>query len=439
MNNIKILKAEITNFKNIDYKQIDFDGRSIIIAGKNGLGKSSLIQAIMSPIDASYIPIEPIKQGEEKGSISLVIGGTMNGEQVKYKLGVFFSQADKRGRITIEDREGTPIKGGERGIIDGIVGNISFDIMSFIRLGEKNGKISKPGVREQIEILKELIPQETLDQLHALDLEKKKKYDQRTDLNRDIKFLDKQIKESSFTQDDIEKYSEKVTIAELSKKIEEANRSNDIYEKCQKIINDAPENKKELDEEIQKLEEQLQKRKNEREHLDKQEKKCLKWIKEHSIIDTSKLTQQLENASEHNTKHEQVKLYDETIKSLRSKEIEAENISERLVKIEEEKKSIFANAKMPVKGLEFDEEIVTFRGLPLSEGNIPSSQLIYIGLRIGMALNPNLRLLVIRDGSLLDSETMKYVLSVCEKYGYQVLIEVVKSEEGELTVEFVES
>jgi hypothetical protein len=93
---------------------------------------------------------------------------------------------------------------------------------------------------------------------------------------------------------------------------------------------------------------------------------------------------------------------------------------------------------MPVKGLAFDEENVTFRDLPLSEGNIPTSQLIGIGLKIGMALNPNLRLLVIRDGSLLDDKTMKFILKTCEEKGYQLLIEVVKHEGGELSLEFIE-
>jgi hypothetical protein len=57
-----------------------------------------------------------------------------------------------------------------------------------------------------------------------------------------------------------------------------------------------------------------------------------------------------------------------------------------------------------------------------------------------MALNPNLRLLVIKDGSLLDNKTMKYVLDACDKKGYQLLIEQVSDEDSEeVKVEFIEN
>ncbi len=121
------------------------------------------------------------------------------------------------------------------------------------------------------------------------------------------------------------------------------------------------------------------------------------------------------------------------------KKASADKLSSRLKKIEEEKKALFSSAKMPVKGLEFDEENVTFRGLPLSEDQLPTSQLIGVGLKIGMALNPNLRLLVIRDGSLLDETTMNFILKTCEDKGYQLLIEMVeKTESGEVSLEFIE-
>ena len=154
-NGLKLIKAEIKNFKNIDHRVIDFDGKSIMIIGPNKAGKSSLIQALMSPVDSSYIPLEPIKQGEEKGHINIVIAGEVNGEPVKYTVGCHFNESNKRGTITLLDKTGNQIKSGTKNILDGIIGDISFNIMDFIKLGVTDtGKRSETGVKQQIEIIK---------------------------------------------------------------------------------------------------------------------------------------------------------------------------------------------------------------------------------------------------------------------------------------------
>ena len=74
-NGLQLLSANIYNFKNISSKEIYNNGRSFLITGSNQKGKSSFLQALLSPLDATWMPIEPLKQGEEKGFIKLKIGG----------------------------------------------------------------------------------------------------------------------------------------------------------------------------------------------------------------------------------------------------------------------------------------------------------------------------------------------------------------------------
>lgn len=436
---LKVLKAEITNFKNIDYREVEFNGRSVIIAGPNQAGKSSLIQAICSPLNSKYIPLEPIKEGEEKGKVELTIGGKLDGEDVTYSIEYFFTQGNKRGRLALFDEEGTQIKGGEKGILNSIIGDISFDIMEFVSLGRtKTGAKSVEGVRKQIEILKSIMPKDAIKKIHELDTEKQEKYDLRHSVNLEVKFLKSKLDQSAFTQEEIDKYSEVLSVKDLMEEIQKAQEKNGIYDKSEEIVDSYEDNCKELDEEIAELEVKLKKRKAEREHLDVQKAKCEAWMKKNPKKDISDLQEKIDNIQEHNSNVAKVQDYEKSRKELDEKSKESDNLTERLKAIEEEKKAVFSNAKMPVKGLEFDEDNVTFRGLPLSEGNIPTSQLIGVGLKIGMAMNPNLKLLVIRDGSLLDQKTMNFILDVCEKKGYQLLIEVVKHEGGDLSVEFIE-
>jgi hypothetical protein len=438
---IRILKAEIKNFKSIDYKQIDIDGRSLIIAGPNQAGKSTMIQALMSPVDSKYIPIEPIKEGEEKGSVSIVIGGSLDGEPVKYDIGVHFTPGNKRGKLTMTDLNGgAKLKDGIKGAIDQLVGNISFDIMEFIRMGvTSTGKVSKEGVKKQIEILKGLMPLEVVKQLGELDRERLTIYEKRTDLNREIKFFGNQVIEAGYSQEDIDKYSKRLDTVEIIQKIDEAKETNERLVKSHEFVNDTANFINDAEEEIKELQTQIELKRKEIKERQELDVKYQKYIERNAQKDITWLQEQLANVSEHNTHHEKVKQVEENNKQAREKRDEAEAITQRIKAIDKEKKEIFSSAKMPVKGLAFDEDTVTFRGLPLSDGNISTSQLIGIGLRVGMALNPNLRLLVVRDGSLLDDQTMQYILGMCEKHGYQLLIEVVKSDEGELTIEYVES
>jgi len=437
---LRVLKAEIKNFKNIDYKEVDLNGRSLFIVGPNAVGKSSLIQAILSPVDSQYIPLEPIKEGEQRGSAKITIGGNIDGDPVKYTVACHFSQEHKRGVLTLTDSDGNDHKQGARNILDGIIGDISFNIMDFIKLGQtKMGKVSKEGVREQIEILKGLMSDDVIKSIAKLDEEKAKIYEQRTDINRETKFMSSQIEKNGFTQEEIDKYSEPLDVKELSDKITAAKEKNININRSKEFIQNFPEKEKNLDEHIAEAEKVLADLRKQKEDEFEQKAKCELYLKKNpKLIDVDVLTVQLENLSDHNTKHLQVKEMDAIVIKKAEEEKKALAISDRLKAIDEEKKTLFANAKMPVKGLAFDEENVTFRDLPLSEGNIPTSQLIGIGLKIGMALNPNLRLLVIRDGSLLDDKTMKFILKTCEEKGYQLLIEVVKHEGGELSLEFIE-
>ena len=115
---LRIHKAEIENFKNIDYNELQIDGRSMVIAGKNEAGKSSLIQALVSPFNSTFTPLEPIKEGEERGKLEITIGGELEGEPIKYKVSTYFTPGNKKGRLGHEASQGNIIKGSEKTLLD---------------------------------------------------------------------------------------------------------------------------------------------------------------------------------------------------------------------------------------------------------------------------------------------------------------------------------
>lgn len=78
-------------------------------------------------------------------------------------------------------------------------------------------------------------------------------------------------------------------------------------------------------------------------------------------------------------------------------------------------------ASMPVAGLSVSEDGVTFNGIPIAQ--IAESEKIKVGMAVSMALNPTLKVLLIRDGSLLDPDNMKLIEEMVKAKDFQALIE----------------
>ncbi len=90
------------------------------------------------------------------------------------------------------------------------------------------------------------------------------------------------------------------------------------------------------------------------------------------------------------------------------------------------KAAAIAGAEMPVPGLSFGDGEVLFDGLPLDQAS--QAEKIRISVAIAMAANPKLRVLCIRDGSLLDRESLRLLSELIESQDYQCWLEVTDDE-----------
>jgi len=64
---MKIESIEIKNFKSIAHERIDIKGSNVYVLGKNGVGKSSFLDAIFKIINGKDLPAKLVKEGQEKG------------------------------------------------------------------------------------------------------------------------------------------------------------------------------------------------------------------------------------------------------------------------------------------------------------------------------------------------------------------------------------
>jgi hypothetical protein len=141
-------------------------------------------------------------------------------------------------------------------------------------------------------------------------------------------------------------------------------------------------------------------------------------------IETGPLVQKAREAEGINKVIEQRKKFEELTARVERKRMDTESFTHKIDKNTKERAEAIARAQMPVEGLAFGEGEVLYGGLPL--GNASSAEQLRVSVGVAMAANPKLRILRVRDGSLLDDESMKLLAKLVEASSFQLWIERVE-------------
>jgi hypothetical protein len=95
----------------------------------------------------------------------------------------------------------------------------------------------------------------------------------------------------------------------------------------------------------------------------------------------------------------------------------------KIESLDKDKSLALANAEFPVVGLSFDDSGILFNDIPLMDAS--DSEKIRVAIGIAMALNSEIRIIRISDGSLLDSSTIALITQMAQDKDYQLWIETV--------------
>ena len=91
-------------------------------------------------------------------------------------------------------------------------------------------------------------------------------------------------------------------------------------------------------------------------------------------------------------------------------------------KRDQQKRDAIAAAKhLPVEGLDFTDDCLLYKGHPFEQASMAVR--LKVGVALAMASNPRLRVLRIRDGSLLDDTSMAAIAEMAEANDFQVWVE----------------
>jgi len=86
------------------------------------------------------------------------------------------------------------------------------------------------------------------------------------------------------------------------------------------------------------------------------------------------------------------------------------------------KTTAIAKAVMPVKGLGYGDDDVLLNGVPFDQAS--EAEKIRAGVELAMVANPKLRVVLVRDGSLLDKASWQLLEALADEYDFQCWVEV---------------
>jgi DNA repair ATPase RecN len=371
------------------------------VRGGNGEGKSSFLAAIellFGNRDATKHIKNPVRNGQKKATVSV--------ELTDMIITKIFSESG-RTRTEIISKEGAKFSNPIQ-MIERIFGKLPYDPLKMMEHTDK----------ELIEIYLSLIDTEV--DFNELEAQKKATYAERTIINRQKK--DVEAKRNSYGLDYPDAPNEEVSVSELSSKLTEALATEEQHRidiGTRKLNHESIESKKD---EIERLN-------NEINQIIKMDDELLTKMNDYVDPDTAGIQDRIGNIEETNKQvrymHEKDKLMSEYDR-LRDK---SEALTTELTDINDTKEYEIKNAKIPIDGVSFDDNGLTYEGVPV--GQCSTAQRLWVALAISVGTHQatnGVKVMLIQHGNNLDKKSRKLVKEFCEKHEYQVWIEIVADE-----------
>lgn len=390
---LHILELAIENVKRVSAVHIKPEGESVIIGGNNAQGKSSVLDAIAMALSGAKCA-KPVHGDEDKGAVTIDLG-----EIVVKRT---FTPAGG-GTLTVTGADGVKFASPQK-MLDTLLGEISFDPLAFTRM--------KP--KEQLETLRAITGINTA----MLDGARQVAYDTRTGHNRRVDDLAAQLDAMPLHPDAPEA---PISADDILAKLNEANKSN--AERAAFITkgHSIAANVTGLETKVSQLESALNAAKAElegqRELLNKMRADALE-MKE---IDVSKISEELTTINARNAKLDANNRRAEIEARWKAAKEASALLTAEIEDIDKKKRAKLESVKMPVSGLALADDGITFNGIPFSQAS--AAEQLRVSVAMGIAANPRLRVLLVRDASLLDTESLALLRSMAEEHDAQVWIE----------------
>jgi len=400
----KIIGLMAKNIKNLKAVEITPQGNMVELRGANGAGKSAIIDCIFSALTGKRLK-DPIRHGEERADVEVNMGDFI----VKKK---WTDKGESIQVYSVDDDGKKVTHNSPQSFLNEKIGALSFDPLAF------QGMASK----DRVELLKNLVGL-SFDDINA---QRQSVYEERTGTNIKIKDCIAQLQnieapDPATPNEEISYKAELEKIQTLRDKMAAflavKNDKRILDEgvlRAQEAIEDKKAQIKALQDEIVEIEKIREERAS--------KSKALVMPQEIRAEEIVAAESKLSDIEQKNVVIKAAKRYRELIKESEKQKKVSDEFSQKLARLDQDKSTRIANAKFPIAGLKFTDDEVIYNDTNFDR--LSTGEQIRVSTAIGMALNPDLRVIFIREGALLDKKNLEHIAEQAKEKDYQVWIEI---------------
>ncbi len=387
---MKIVKLQAENVKRIKAIEIIPEDNLVVISGKNEQGKTSVLDAIwlaLQGAQAAKKNTRVIRDGADTASVTVDLGDLI----------VTRSWKDDKTTLKVTSKEGATYP-SPQGMLDSLIGRMSFDLFAFANMDDKTqlktllDLVDLPFVPADIEASKALL------------------YSARTDVNRQLKAA-----QAALGTKPENAPTEEISVQSLLNELRDAQSRVAEYDGVLKRHQSLANQIRELTETLARL-------------SDQHEELTQTLNNFGDLPNVGEIETKLASVDEKNAAFRAAQEYDKKQQLIKELTASANDLTEKMQNLEDNKAQALANAKMPIEGLAFDDDGVTYKGIPFRQCS--AAERLRVSLAIAMALNPTIKVIRIEDGSLLDSDNLALIGAMAAEQDYQIWIEKVDGNVG---------
>ena len=389
MKDYKLVKVGIENVMKCKAFHWTGSGWGLVsLKGKNGAGKSSVLKGLTAALcGRRAVPEEILRDGEHSWRAEVVLQ-TLDGTETLTVI----AGGKKSGTpgLKVLDGEGNQIA-APQGVLDAIVSGEQLDPLKLLH--------AKPAEQQKM-LLKAMGCGFDLDNWMV---ERRRVYDQRTELNRQVKTAETQAAGIMSKAEATGKAKATVSdSAEITAKIQEAMKHNGEIDVLVANITAKREQHTQATKRVKELQTELKKAEARAETLREEVNSLADQLNVSEHICTDDIQAELAAVQQAGAERERAKSALARWADVDRLGKLADECTATLATLDRTRDEALAGVKLPVEGLEFTEDGLRYNGHALEQAS--SGEGLTVAVALAAGLKPHLRLVCIDEGSVLDAD-----------------------------------
>ena len=394
---LKVAHVRADHFKRLTLVDVSTNKDVVTVGGKNAQGKSSLLDAIWATLANKGAAVDrPVKDGAARAETEV----ELRAEDGTGLIVTRTYKPDGGSTLTVKVKDSGAKVNRPQTYLDEIVGKFAFDPLEF----------AEQDAKKQLATLLGLVK---LDfDLPTLEAGIREARETRTEVGREVKRLQGVVDSTPRPDDEVPE--QPLVISELLAEREKA-------ASAQAYLVDLRRQRDQAKAHIAELERQLEVAKKDMAQIRQLGKEAAAAAAGHRDVET--IDAEINAAEQINAAVAEGQRFREAVAQLTSTKGDYEAWTTKIKELEDEKTAGLARANFPIEGLSFDEDGVLYQGVPFSQAS--QAERIRVSVAMAMAMNPTLRVILVKDASLLDEDNQQLLRDIAAEHGFQLFLEMV--------------